>query len=44
MSVLDKFLNAMKLNPDEEDDFYDDDFYDDDDEKPERYLCINIYP
>ena len=35
MSVLDKFLNAMKLNPDEEDDFYDDDFYDDDDEKPE---------
>lgn len=31
MSVMDKFLNAMKLN-DEEDDFYDDDFYDDDPE------------
>lgn len=27
MSVMDKFLNAMKLN-DEEDDFYDDDYYD----------------
>ena len=25
MSVMDKFLNAMKLN-DEEDDFYDDDY------------------
>lgn len=31
MSVMDKFLNAMKLNP-EEDDYYDDDFYDDDPE------------
>lgn len=29
MSVMDKFLNAMKLNPDEEDEYYDDDFYDD---------------
>lgn len=28
MSVMDKFLNAMKLN-DEEDEYYDDDFYDD---------------
>lgn len=27
MSVMDKFLNAMKLN-DEDDDFYDDDYYD----------------
>ncbi len=31
MSVMDKFLNAMKLNG-EEDDYYDDDFYDDDPE------------
>lgn len=28
MGVMDKFLNAMKLN-DEEDDYYDDDYYDD---------------
>ena len=32
MSVMDKFLNAMKLNPDGDDDYYDDDFYDDDPE------------
>ena len=32
MSVMDKFLNAMKLNPDGEDDYYDDDYYDDDPE------------
>lgn len=31
MSVMDKFLNAMKLNP-EDDEYYDDDFYDDDPE------------
>ena len=31
MSVMDKFLNAMKLNP-EEDDYYDDDYYDDEPE------------
>lgn len=31
MGVLDKFLNIMRLNPDDdEDDFYDDDYYDDD--------------
>ena len=28
MGVLDKFLNVMKLNTDDEHDFYDDDFYD----------------
>ena len=28
MGVMDKFINAMKLNPDEEDDYYDDDYYD----------------
>ena len=32
MSVMDKFLNAMKLNPDGEDDYYDDDYYDDEPE------------
>ena len=31
MGVLDKFLDVMRLNADEEeDDFYEDDFYDDD--------------
>jgi cell division inhibitor SepF len=31
MSVLDKFLNIMRLNPDDEDDFYNEDYdYDDD--------------
>ncbi len=30
MGVMDKFLNAMKLN-DEDDDYYDDDYYDDED-------------
>lgn len=28
MGVLDKFLDVMKLNPDDDDDFYDDDFLD----------------
>lgn len=32
MSVMDKFINAMKLNPEGEDDYYDDDYYDDDPE------------
>ena len=35
MSVMDKFLNAMKLN-DEDDEYYDDDFYDDDPEPVKR--------
>lgn len=31
MGVLDKFLNVMRLNPDDDDDFYNDDYdYDDD--------------
>ena len=30
MSVMDKFLNYMKLNDDDEDDYYDDDYMDDD--------------
>lgn len=29
MSVMDKFLNAMKLNDEDDDGYYDDDFYDD---------------
>ena len=29
MSVMDKFLNAMKLNDEDDDGFYDDDYYDD---------------
>ena len=32
MSVMDKFLSAMKLNPEDEDDFYDSDYYDDEPE------------
>lgn len=32
MSVLDKFLNAMKLNDDEYDDYDDDEYYDDDED------------
>ena len=40
MSVMDKFLNAMKLNPDGEDDYYDDDFYDDDPEPVKRTSSV----
>ncbi len=38
MGIMDKFLNAMRLNPDDDDDFYMDDYYDDDeyDEEPAR--------
>lgn len=32
MGVMDKFLNYMKLNDEEDDGYYDDDYYDDDDE------------
>lgn len=35
MGVLDKFLNIMRLNPDDDDDFYNEDYdYDDDYEEP----------
>ncbi len=39
MGVMDKFLNYMKLNEDD-DDFYDDDYYDDEpiEEKPQRTI------
>ncbi len=39
MSVLDKFLNIMRLNPDDDDDFYNEDYdYDDDyeDDAPKK--------
>ena len=37
MGVLDKFLNVMRLNPDDEDDFYNEDYFDDyEDEKPTK--------
>lgn len=38
MGVMDKFLNAMKLNPEDEDDYYDDDYESDEpvEEKPQR--------
>lgn len=35
MGVMDKFLNYMKLN-DEDDEYYDDDYYDDDEEVNEK--------
>ncbi len=36
MGVMDRFLNAMRLNSDEDDDYYDeDDFYDEEDEDDE---------
>ncbi len=35
MGVMDKFLNYMKLN-DEDDDYYDDDYYDDRDDLPKK--------
>ena len=36
MSVLDKFLNVMRLNPDDEDDFYNEDYDDYDDYEEEK--------
>ena len=35
MSVMDKFLNYMKLNDEDDGGYYDDDYYDDDDEVAE---------
>lgn len=35
MGVMDKFLNYMKLNGEDEDDYYDDDYLDDDEEEEE---------
>lgn len=42
MSMMDKFLNIMKLTDGEEDDYYDDDDYlDEEDEKDSKILPIN---
>ncbi len=40
MGVMDKFLNYMKLNPEDEDDYFDDDYLEDDvvEEKPKKQL------
>lgn len=41
MSFLDKFLNVMRLNPDDDDDFYNEDYdYDDEEEevKPKKTI------
>ena len=38
MGVLDKFLNVMRLNPDDEDDFYDDDYYEDEEDMPKKKM------
>lgn len=35
MGMLDKFLNVMRLNPEEDDDFYNEDYYDDDEYEEE---------
>lgn len=40
MSVMDKFLNAMKLNDEEDDGFYDDDYYDDEPEPIKKPLPV----
>ena len=40
MSVMDKFINAMRLNPEGEDDYYDDDYYDDDPEPVRRPTVV----
>lgn len=40
MSVMDRFLNIMKLNDDEDDTFEDDDYLDDEDPKEEKVLSI----
>ncbi len=34
MGLFDKFMDVMRLNPDDEDDFYNDDYYDDEYEEP----------
>ena len=41
MGVMDKFLNYMKLNEDD-DEFYDDDYYDDEpiEEKPKKIAAV----
>ena len=43
MSVMDRFLNIMKLN-DEEDDGFDDDYLDDEDPKDDKILSMRQEP
>ena len=38
MGLFDKFLNVMRLNPDDEDDFYDDDYYEDEEDMPKKKM------
>lgn len=40
MGVMDKFLNYMKLNPEDEDDYFDDDYLEDEvvEEKPKKQV------
>ena len=41
MSFLDKFLNVMRLNPDDDDDFYNEDYdYDDEEEEVKQNLFL----
>ena len=41
MSFLDKFLNVMRLNPDDDDDFYNEDYdYDDEEEEVNQNLLL----
>ena len=44
MSVMDRFLNIMKLNDDEDDTFEDDDYLDDEDPKDEKVLSMKSEP
>ena len=42
MSFLDKFLNVMRLNPDDDDDFYNEDYdYDDEEEVAPESLLLD---
>ena len=44
MSVMDKFLNIMKLNDEEDDGFDDDDYLDDEDPKEDKILSMRQEP
>ena len=43
MGVLDKFLNVMRLNPEDDDDFYNEDYdYDDDYTEAVSYTHLTL--
>lgn len=44
MSFLDKFLNVMRLNPDDDDDFYNEDYDYDDEEEEVKPKSSRICP